>query len=260
MSESGSSPAAGEGTLAPVLGFRQMLRGTPQPKRKRDDPKRLDELRNSRLWLRESRGKGLLAVGVVALVVVVVLALRGVPIVWPLGVIGLAAALVFWLLYYFSPAEIEQEIRVLEIEFEMDKTAPEANAYRLFKLHQFELEKYYQYTLHNNKVLMWVGLACLTAGLGIVIASGVWVAGAQEGGRADMLVAGLGAVGGILANYVAAVYLKMNAAASQALNDFHNRLVSTHHLHFGNFLASRIHTQVELEATLKEMATQLARR
>jgi hypothetical protein len=50
----------------------------------------------------------------------------------------------------------------------------------------------------------------------------------------------IGAVGAILTNFVAAIYLRMNAATSENLAAFHSRLVETHELMLGNLLASRI--------------------
>jgi len=109
-------------------------------------------------------------------------------------------------------------------------------------------------------VLMFVGLVCLLAGL-FIVGAAVWAVFRLDlPQQKDWLVAALGAIGGILANYVAAVYLRMHAGAAQSLNDFHSRLVSTHRLHFANFLASKIATQDKLEATLQKMAEELAAR
>jgi hypothetical protein len=52
--------------------------------------------------------------------------------------------------------------------------------------------------------------------------------------RAKITTAALGAVGALLTNYVAAIYLKMNAAASENLASFHAKLAETHQLMLGN--------------------------
>jgi hypothetical protein len=57
---------------------------------------------------------------------------------------------------------------------------------------------------------------------------------------AQIITAVLGAVGAFLTNFVAAIYLKINASAMETLAAFHSRLVETHQALFGNLLASRI--------------------
>ena len=63
-----------------------------------------------------------------------------------------------------------------------------------------------------------------------------------EGGadQQEILISGVGAVGAILANFVAVIYLRMFRDIVGSMNTFHNRLVATHHLLFGNLLAARI--------------------
>jgi hypothetical protein len=66
-------------------------------------------------------------------------------------------------------------------------------------------------------------------------------------------------VGAILTNYVAAVYLKMNASASANLGRFHSRLVDTHQVLFGDLIASRIDDHTLRNATFSQMAISLAK-
>jgi hypothetical protein len=74
-----------------------------------------------------------------------------------------------------------------------------------------------------------------------------------------VVVGVVGAIGGILANFVAAVFLRIYTGSINSMSEFHNRLVSTHYLHFGNFLASKIETERLREETLSKMAVELAR-
>ena len=61
-------------------------------------------------------------------------------------------------------------------------------------------------------------------------------------------------------NNVGAPFLKMYAGTSQMLNEFHGRLVLTHHLHFANYLASKVTDQNKLpDQTFKAMAEELSK-
>jgi hypothetical protein len=44
----------------------------------------------------------------------------------------------------------------------------------------------------------------------------------------------------------------------QSLTDFHGRLVETHHLHFGNFLAANIEDAQQRDATRAAIAAAMA--
>ena len=68
------------------------------------------------------------------------------------------------------------------------------------------------------------------------------------------IVAVVGAVGTILVNYVAAIFLKMHTAAATALGEFHERLVGTHRLFLANVLASRISDDTKRQDTLADLA------
>jgi MFS family permease len=177
-------------------------------------------------------------------------------------VIGLVAALAVMLLRQFSGEEILEEIRDLELEKQFQDAAGdrEERAYRLFKRHERELRKYYNLTLRQSRWMMTVGIVCVALGVVVVAVAGYLVV-TKTGGDKWMTsaVAALGAMGGILTNYVAGTYLKMHAATAQAVNDFHNRLVSTHHLHVANYLVSKIETPAAREAALDKIVAELAK-
>ena len=44
----------------------------------------------------------------------------------------------------------------------------------------------------------------------------------------------------MLTNFVGAIYMKMYGESSKSLTSFHNRLVATHHMHYGALLAAKI--------------------
>jgi hypothetical protein len=65
-------------------------------------------------------------------------------------------------------------------------------------------------------------------------------------------------LGGVLANFIAVIYLRMYSATVTSVGGFHQRLVTTHHLHFGNFLTAKIEATGLRDKALAEMATRLA--
>ena len=113
----------------------------------------------------------------------------------------------------------------------------ESRAQKLFQSHSHELKRYYDQALQHGRTIFFVGLACLLLGF-VVIGASLWlvVERGGSGSSQDFILGGLGAVAGILANFIAIVYLRMFSDTVQATTGFHQRLVMTHHLHFGNFL------------------------
>ena len=165
-----------------------------------------------------------------------------------------------------SPTEASQRIQELKLELEIADTDPSPErAYQLFRHHQMEIRRYYNLALRHSRVMLLAGLFCVLIGLGAVVGAGLvfvqaWDKVSELDKFGQTMVAVLGAVGGILSNYVAAIYLKMYAATSETLNEFHGRLVLTHHLHFANYLASKVTNQNELpDQTFKAMAEELSK-
>jgi len=62
-----------------------------------------------------------------------------------------------------------------------------------------------------------------------------------------------------MTNYIAAIYLKMHASATNILASFHSRLVETHQLLFGNLLASRIEDDKIRWQTLSQLALNVSK-
>ena len=137
----------------------------------------------------------------------------------------------------------------------MANDAPEQRAQKLLQVNQLELRRYYDQTLGQGRYLFYVGIACILLGFGVVAASLVLVREAADGPTHSQLVIGiLGAVGGILANFVGVIYLRMYSETVKSITTFHNRLVGTHDLYFGNLLAAKITSLTERELTLGQMA------
>lgn len=155
---------------------------------------------------------------------------------------------------------IKEEIQ--DIEFETDllrlkATPEESRAEKLLRMNQLQLRRYYDLNLSQNSWIFVVGIVCILLGAGII---GVTVYLLTSPGSAafeleEKVVLGLlGAVGTILTDYVAAIYLKMHSTASESLNAFHSKLVSTNTLFLANLIASRIDDDDKREDALAKLA------
>jgi hypothetical protein len=110
---------------------------------------------------------------------------------------------------------------------------------------------------HSRRVFV-LGVWCITAGVAVVFGTLYILNVKSTGSTAQITTAALGGIGAILTNFVAAIYLKMNASASDNLVSFHGRLVGTHQLMLGNLLASRIDDDKMRWDTLAKLALRLA--
>jgi hypothetical protein len=174
--------------------------------------------------------------------------------------VGVLIAVGFWASSFaFTPYEFELEIRQTEDELDLVDTPAskeEQSAQKLFKLHQLELNKYYDQTLKQSRWIFFAGLFCLFLGFG-VIGITLWII--QDVNNKNVQIAAiLGGIAGILSNFIGAVYLKMHSETIKSLTEFHNRLVNTHYLHFGNFLLAKIETEKLREESLAKMAVNLS--
>ena len=107
-------------------------------------------------------------------------------------------------------------------------------------MNEFQLRRYYDLNLTQNSWIFILGVFCIVLGT-IVIGVTLYLIRIV-----DSIVSNSsnyccpGAVGAVLSNFVAVIYLRMNAAASEGLAAFHGRLVETQKLLLGNMLVSRI--------------------
>lgn len=159
------------------------------------------------------------------------------------------------------------EIQIRDIENEIDLlgmtvSPAEQRAEKLFKSHQLELKKYYDQTLRHSTWIFVVGIFCIALGFGVVIWAIYAVQTMQpQSELSDKIVIGtLGSVAGILANFIAVIYLKMFSEIVKSLTEFHSRLVTTHHLHFANFLTAKIEDALLKQKTLADMAETLSKK
>lgn len=157
--------------------------------------------------------------------------------------------------------DIEQEIK--EIEFEIDlqqfeRTQIETKAEKTLRLNDAQLQRYYSMNLSQNSWVFIVGIGCMLLGISLVGLTLYLVINLTQSLDSKIIVASLGAVGTLLTSYVAAIFLKMHAAATQHLGGFHSRLVDTHQILLASVVASRISDDQLREKTLSELSLKVA--
>ncbi|MCR6490420.1 hypothetical protein M8542_47210 [Amycolatopsis sp. OK19-0408] len=117
----------------------------------------------------------------------------------------------------------------------------ERRAMKLFQVHSQQLKRYYDQALRQRGFIFFTGIFCIIAGFSVIVMAFVLLKSANPGNSLEkILVAALGAIGGILGNFIAVVYLRMFSETVKSIGTFHDRLVATHHLHFANFLVSKV--------------------
>jgi hypothetical protein len=158
--------------------------------------------------------------------------------------------------------EIENDIQDLDVQIDLQQFAvsnEERRAEKILRINDFQLRRYYDMNLSQNRWVFGLGVAGMVGGLLIIVGTLYVVVKVAVDVEAKVIVAALGAVGSILTNVVAAIYLKMNTSASENLAAFHSRLVETHQLLLANLLASRIQDTEKRWSTLARLATGLVR-
>jgi hypothetical protein len=158
-------------------------------------------------------------------------------------------------LYSEQITDLSNELDLLDLAD--DKR--EFRATKLLQVNQVDLRRYYDQTLRQGNQIFYVGLLCILIGFTVVGAAFWLVQGDELKDLSDkIVVATLGAVSGILANFIAVIYLKMFTKTIESVGTFHERLALRDRLNFGNILAAKIGSDTARDATLHEMAVKLA--
>lgn len=182
---------------------------------------------------------------------------------------GAVLALLFAAGYAWAATSIRIENRIHrgdleQLQFELDLVSHEAThaerrAEKLLSIHERQLRRYYNLNLTQGLWVFVAGIGCVTVGIAIVGWTFYAVAEARGQREAQLVIGAVGAVGAILINYVAAVYLRMHASIANSLLAFHARLASTHELFLANLLVSRVQEKRRDDA-LCTLAVEIARR
>jgi hypothetical protein len=151
------------------------------------------------------------------------------------------------------------DLEEIALEEELSKIQGDANlkaAEKMLRASNFEVRRYYDLNLRQNRSVNSLGISCVLAGLAIMVYA-LYVIRSTNEFRSEVITAILGGLGTILANYVAVIYLKMNSSASEMMGAFHARLVVTQQLMLGNLIASRITDATKQQDTFAAMALKM---
>jgi hypothetical protein len=153
--------------------------------------------------------------------------------------------------------DVRHELTTLEAAADLDGLldARKKRAHSLFRLSSAEVQQYYDQALRQRKYVFNLGVICLFIGF-VSVAASLWIIYSQpETQLSDkIVVASLGAVSGILANFVAVIFLRMFSETVKSMVDFHQRLVTTHHTYLANLMASGITNEALRNSTLADLA------
>lgn len=180
-----------------------------------------------------------------------------------LNLVCIIYALIFFLFPLMRANGGDLKMELQEIENELDllslkHASNEERSEKLFKHHHLELKRYYDENLKQSSWLFIVGLICILIGFIIIgVTFYFLITNISNELENKLIIASVGAIGAILSNFIAVIYLKMHSETVNSLTQFHNRFVNTHHFHFANFLLSKIENKDKREDALVELAVSI---
>jgi hypothetical protein len=159
--------------------------------------------------------------------------------------------------------QIDKEFAAVESAIDLSTYGlkdKEVKAEQMLRTNDLQLRQYYELNLNQNRWVFLLGVGCIGTGVLIIAATMYTLLQLKglENKTPQIVIASLGAVGSILTNFVAVIYLKMNAGTSENLASFHSRLVETHQLMLGSLLTSRIDDDTKRWDTLAALALKMA--
>lgn len=153
-----------------------------------------------------------------------------------------------------------QDNRFEEELLRSEATPQESRAEELLRMYQYQLKRYYDLNLSQNVWVFGIGIFCIVLGV-IVIGITVYLitVSPREAWQEKVVLGLVGAIGSLMTNYIAAVYLKMHSATTGSLTTFYSSLVSTHQLFLANLLVSRIGNEDKRSVALANVSLAIAR-
>jgi MFS family permease len=149
-----------------------------------------------------------------------------------------------------------------DVNFEIDLlqfqgSKIEGRAEKILRINQTQLRRYYDLNLSQNIWVFGLGIFCIILGFIVITITLYLVLNVAQSFNTQIITAAVGTIGSILVNFVAAIYLRMHAGATDTLGRFHSRLVETHQALLGNLLASRVENDKQRWDTLSQLSLNL---
>lgn len=156
----------------------------------------------------------------------------------------------------------QNENRLQEIDLSIDiekfKIGTEISyAEKTLRLHNNQLKKYYDLNLRQNSWIFILGICCILLGFGVIIATFYFITEYTKDDTSKIITGVLGGISAIMINYIAALYLKINATVSDNLKEFHSRLVDTHKILMGNVIAAKIENRELKDSTYSSISKEI---
>ena len=154
---------------------------------------------------------------------------------------------------------------IQDIDFEIDLlkyfVAPqERRAEKLLRISDIQLRRYYNLNLNQNIWVFCLGVFCILIGIGVICITLFFLLQIADDTETKIIAGAVGAIGSILVNYVAAIYLKIHAETASNLSSFHSRLVETHQMLLANLLAARIEDADKRWDTISQLSVNVGRK
>lgn len=146
---------------------------------------------------------------------------------------------------------IDDEVFLNEIK-EMDL---EERALRQLTKKQADLDRYHVLNLFHTKLIFIIGVLIIIVGICVIIGTLITAFISRNSVDNILLIAGF--AGGILINFIGAVFIAMYTKTVDTANKYQAGLVEATNAYLGNVLASQIDEQQLREQTLSIMAKEL---
>jgi hypothetical protein len=153
--------------------------------------------------------------------------------------------------------DLEDEIDLRQ----MGSASLEQKAHKLLKIQQNQLSRYLELILQQSRGIFVVGIGAMLVGVGVVMFT-IWQTrsmGPEVDAWQKAIVAVVGAIGAILTNYVAAIYLKMFSDIGLAVQKSIGSLSQSTNLNFANVLVTSITSEEARNETLKAIAVAISK-
>lgn len=162
--------------------------------------------------------------------------------------------------YYQRIKQYENRLQEIDLSIDIEKFkigTEISYAEKTLRLHNNQLKKYYDLNLRQNSWIFILGICCILLGFGVIIATFYFITEYTKDDTSKIITGILGGISAIMINYIAALYLKINATVSDNLKEFHSRLVDTHKILMGNVIAAKIENRELKDYTYSSISKEI---
>ena len=148
---------------------------------------------------------------------------------------------------------INEEIELLEIS----NVSLEQRAEKQLKLHQNELNRYYNENIRQMKGVYNIGIISISMGFIIIILT-IILSILNKDKIDNLIIPIMGIVSGLLSSFIGTLFIKMYTETISTSAKFHDKLVYSNNLYFSNFLIAKVSNKNKREDITCEIAKTIA--